>query len=109
MRIAFREGGAVDFNLLNIIDGILNIKYMQIYWFFIPLFAVYLAISILSGIQDKLKIFTYGSILGILLVAVMPLLSKLFGIPYNSGLTPGVVNGYILLSMICLLYTSRCV
>lgn len=26
-------GGAVDFNLLNIIDGILNIKYMQIYWF----------------------------------------------------------------------------
>ena len=49
MRIAFREGGAV-----------------------------YLAIPILSGIQDKLKIFTYGSILGILLVAVMPLLSKLF-------------------------------
>lgn len=107
MRIAFREGGAVDFNLLNIIDGILNIKYMQIYWFFIPLFAVYLAIPILSGIQDKLKIFTYGSILGILLVAVMPLLSKLFGIPYNSGLTPGVVNGYILLSMIGYVLAGR--
>lgn len=78
MRIAFREGGAV-----------------------------YLAIPILSGIQDKLKIFTYGSILGILLVAVMPLLSKLFGIPYNSGLTPGVVNGYILLSMIGYVLAGR--
>ena len=96
-RIAVRDGGTPDWNLMHIMDGILNIKYLQVYWFFIPLFSVYLSIPLLAGIKDKRSAFSYGAGMGIFFVAAMPLLSKLFHIPYNGGLTPGVVSGYLFL------------
>lgn len=106
-RITIRDGGVADFNPLHVMDGILNTRYMQIYWFFIPLFAVYLAIPIFSAIQDKLRIFTYASVLGILLVSFLPLLSHFVAVPYNSGITPCAVNGYILLSILGYVLAER--
>lgn len=100
MRILLRDGGTLNFDILTIADGIMNIKYMPIYWFFIPLFSVYLSIPILAGVKDKFRTFSYGALMGLFFVSVMPLLSKLFHIPYNRGLIPGVVSGYLFLSML---------
>lgn len=107
MRLALRDGGIVDLNPVHIIDGILNNKYMEIYWFFIPLFAIYLSIPILTGIQDKLKAFSYASVLGLLLTSTMPLLAKLFSVPYNTDLTPGIVSGYLFLAMLGYVLANR--
>ena len=51
-----------------VIDGILNTKFMDIYWFFIPLFCIYLIIPLFASInkERRIKIFTY--IIGISLV-----------------------------------------
>lgn len=106
-RIAVRDGGTPDWNLMHIMDGILNIKYLQVYWFFIPLFSVYLSIPLLAGIKDKRSAFSYGAGMGIFFVAAMPLLSKLFHIPYNGGLTPGVVSGYLFISMLGYVLANR--
>ena len=42
-----------DLSLINIINGILSTKYLSIYWFFIPLFQIYLCIPFLSIIDKK--------------------------------------------------------
>lgn len=55
-----------DYNPVHILDGILNVRYMEVYWFFIPLFGVYLSILVLASIKDKMKAFSYGSALGII-------------------------------------------
>ena len=41
LRVTLRGGKSLDFNLLNMIDGILNVRYLQTYWFFIPLLRVF--------------------------------------------------------------------
>lgn len=100
MRIVMRDDGTLDYNPVHILDGILNVKYMQVYWFFIPLFGVYLSIPVLASIKDKMKAFSYGSVLGIFFVSVMPLVSKLFHVPFNGGITPGAVSGYLFVCML---------
>ena len=45
-------------NPLRIISGMLNSEYIGIYWFFLPLFAIYLAMPIITRIQDKIKVFS---------------------------------------------------
>lgn len=43
------------FSVSTIIDMIMNTKIIGIYWFFIPLFSVYLSIPVLSAIPKKNK------------------------------------------------------
>ena len=84
-----------DRNPLHIIDNILNTRYLSIYWFFIPLFAIYLSIPVLSLVTRKIEMCKYASLVGLVFVGILPLICSLVGITYNMGLTPPVVGGYI--------------
>lgn len=59
---------------LHIISGIVHYKYMYIYWFFPPLFAIYLSIPVLADIQNKVKTFTYMAAFGMITFSVFNLL-----------------------------------
>lgn len=83
-------------NPLEVLDGILNTRFVTIYWFFLPLFAVYLAIPVLARVEDKLQTFRYAIILGLIFVAALPLLCELIGLQYNPALTPPPVLGYVI-------------
>lgn len=87
-----------DFSINNIITDIINTKYMRVYWFFIPLFAIYLSIPLLSAVRDNLKIevFTYIGIITFFLASLLPTLAKLTNIHYNIGISPSVSAGYLL-------------
>lgn len=71
---------------------------LGIYWFFYPLFAVYLSLPVLSVLAEEKnkKILEYTIGIGFLCYSVMPVVSILTQIPYNDSLQLPVAGGYVL-------------
>lgn len=69
-----------------------------IFWFFYPLFAIYLCMPVLHIFADKKhkKILYYMVVLGVLAYTLLPLLPGLFNIPYSPDLNPPVVGSYMM-------------
>ena len=88
-------------NVVYIINGLLNGTLVQAYWFFIPLFCVYLAIPLFSAVsEDKRKeIFTYVTAVAFLLNILIPFLISLFGIGIKFGLSLSVASGYLFFTL----------
>ena len=82
----------------TIFDGIINTKYIGIYWYFIPLIAIYLCVPFIAAIDvnKKIKTYYYASIVGFIFVSIIPTFCKLFNVPFNSEIIPNVFNGYVL-------------
>lgn len=93
------RGEVTDFNILHIIENIFTTKYLQVYWYFIPLFSTYLCIPLFANVKNKDNIFRYLLLIGTLLT-FLPLLCNLVGIQFNYSFVPTVINGYV---YICLL------
>ncbi len=91
-----QNGGEVDLNIIHIIDNIMNCRYMSVYCFFPPLFAVYLSIPVLAQIADKEKTYLYMTYLGIVFIVILPLIASLFSMGYNVAFKPCIMSGYIL-------------
>lgn len=79
-------------------DGIINNRFISIYWYFIPLIGVYLCIPFASAIEEnkKISIYSYSIAAGFIFVSVIPTVFHVFSIPFNSGIIPPMFNGYIL-------------
>lgn len=91
-------------NLKGIISGILDTRFCGIYWFFPPLFAIYLSLPVIGELQNKMKTFTY-MVLYALITICIPICLKDFGIkaipkslvaPICSGFLVYPLLGYIL-------------
>lgn len=85
----------MDWSCAGIIKGILFTKYMPIYWFFMPLFAIYLAMPVLTNIQNKICVFTYMAGYAMISISLISFI-KPFGVDYfpSSLITP--VSGGLL-------------
>lgn len=89
-------------NVKSFINTIVNTKDpTQIYWFFIPLFAIYLLIPILSLIpkQKRSKAFLYLGIYGIITVSILPLAFDIFGLEYNNTIGLSFAGGNIIFTL----------
>lgn len=75
-------------------DAIVNTKGMSIYWFFPPLFALYLVIPVFSQIsEDKRKnTFLYGSAIAFIICSCLPLLLPFLKVSFNMPVIGG--GGY---------------
>lgn len=73
------------------LDAIVNTKGMSIYWFFPPLFALYLAIPVFSQIsEDKRKnTFLYGSAIAFIICSCLPLLLSFLKVSFNMPVIGG--------------------
>ena len=80
----------------SFIDLILNTKIESIYWFFIPLFAVYLSLPVLSLLSKNTRILWYLAVTGFLLNVLAPFFCELLGISWNQSLSLPVLNGYLI-------------
>ena len=51
----------LDWTFLSVANGIVNTKFRDIYWFFIPLFCIYLIIPLFGSIREekRVKVFSY--------------------------------------------------
>lgn len=70
------------------IDAILNSRGMGIYWFFIPLFALYLALPALSLIPEQHRKNIFGGMIvySFATASVLPMVFQALGIPYNYSM-----------------------
>ncbi len=89
----WKNNGVFDLNPVHIIDNIFNTRYINHYWFFIPLFGIYLAMPIFSAVHNKISVFKYASILGIIFISILPLVCEIFGISFNNYAIPPVLGG----------------
>lgn len=93
-----KESWAELLQVKETIDLILNTRVEPVYWFFIPLFAAYLSIPVLSEIPkaNRKKIFGYIAIIGIIFISILPGIFALLNVPYNYQLTMIVAEGFLL-------------
>lgn len=82
-------------NIKDIIDLIFNTKILPIYWFFIPLFMLYLSTPIISQLNNVLTI-KYIILTAFIFESVIPVLCLLLNIEYNSNFNLPVANGPII-------------
>lgn len=83
----------------GVIEGIINTTYNSVYWFFIPLFSIYLSMPLLSAINRELRnsVFLYIVVVTFIFTSVLPVTFSLLGMQYNSGLQVAVSGGgYVL-------------
>lgn len=55
----------------HIIDGIVHTSYQPVYWFFIPLFGIYMLMPVMSWLKDKRKVLIYLAALIFFITGVM--------------------------------------
>lgn len=69
-------------SFVKVINMILNSEINMVYWFFIPLFAIYLAIPIISLIPKEKRVvaFLAASSVSLLTYSILPLVGNAFGI-----------------------------
>ena len=84
-------------NIYSVIDSIFNTGYVGVYWFFIPLFSVYLSIPALSMIPEssRKRIFQYMLCAALVFNIAVPFISSVAGFHYNTSLNVSLVGGYL--------------
>ena len=91
------------------LDAVLNTRGLSIYWFFPPLFALYLAIPFLSLIpqENRETACRYGIAASFVTTACLPLLFSLAGIAYNSALNMPVNGGGMVIFLLIGYYVTH--
>ena len=86
--------------LLSLVDYIFNTKIIDIYWFFIPLFMVYLSLPALSLLRGERRVISYLIGIAAIFNIVLPFLCSIVGIPWNSQASLPVLSGYLIYVLI---------
>ena len=90
--------GQMEFrpSLSGMIDLFTNTTAEQVYWFFIPLFMMYLCIPVLSLLKDYKQILAYMTAMAFLAYSVYPVCCTFLGISFNGNIQFPVAGGYLL-------------
>lgn len=86
----------VSWDPLEMIDKTFNYGYINLYWFFMPLFGIYLLIPVLSDLKDKYKIFRYILIAGVISAMTIPTICRFLNIGFNVNLKLSAAAGFSL-------------
>ena len=81
-----------------VIDGVLNAKFNSVYWFFPPLFGVYLSIPLFACLEEskKIAVLKYLACSCFLLNCLIPFLLTVFKIKIHIPIVIAVGSGYLL-------------
>ena len=85
-----------DLSLKVLVDGFINNRFVQIYWFFMPLFGIYLSIPLFASIEEekRVELFKYLFLIGFIFNGTIPFLLSAFHIDMAWPLGINVVSGY---------------
>ena len=92
------NGAPPDDSLPRVIEGVLTHRHIDIYWFFMPLFAVYLALPVFGLIppEKRPSIFLYLIAYAFVSFAVLPFLREASGLQYDWQIQTPVSCGFLL-------------
>ena len=97
-KICIHSIAVEDVDLKFIYQGITGTSIVDIYWFFTPLFVVYLCMPLYAAV-DKSKrktVFTYVVIAGFVLNILVPFLKSVFSIHLNTPYNVPVASGALI-------------
>ncbi|MGN0268878.1 MAG: acyltransferase [Lachnospiraceae bacterium] len=91
------------------IRKILNTEFVTIYWFFIPLFSIYLCIPVLSAVskEKREEVFRYAAAVSFLINSLIPFLCRLSGKDFSLKLTFPVCGEYLIYILLGYLLSKR--
>ena len=91
-----------------VVNGVLNTKFISIYWFFPPLFGIYLSIPLFACLEESKKIAVLKYLAGscFLLNCLIPFLLTVFKIKIHFPITIAVGSGYLLYSILGYLFNK---
>lgn len=99
-RLLFSEYNTMSFE--EIFNSIFDTKILEVYWFFKPLFCIYLSIPLLSAVKKeyKIKVFSFTAIAGFLINIFIPfsigLINNLFSLKLAWSFHLDIVNEYLI-------------
>lgn len=87
-----------DLTLRVLVDGIINNQFVSIYWFFMPLFCIYLSIPLFASVEEekRVELFKYLFLIGFIFNGTIPFLLSAFHIDMAWPLGINVVSGYVI-------------
>lgn len=87
-----------ELSVLSVLNGILSTEYMEIYWFFLALFGVYLCMPLFAAVprEKRRTLFPYLAVGGFVINALIPFLISLFSLPLRWPLSLQAAGGYLL-------------
>lgn len=94
-----------SYNILYIINLILENKVENVYWFFMTLFGIYLCMPVLANLVKNRKVLWYIVGTAFIMYSCLPVINQIIGInmaitiPVASGLIIFPVLGYLLATM----------
>ena len=76
----------------GIVDGIINTKYITIYWFFPAIMSVYLCMPLLTAVEKgiKQKIYGYACAVLFFVLVLFPFIVSVFSIPIDCLMNTGI-------------------
>ena len=80
----------------NFINLMLNNRIEQVYWFFFPLFSIYLSMPLLARLADDKKTLTYGVVAGFILQGILPFALMPLGIDWSGSISILALSGNLL-------------
>lgn len=91
-----------------IIKGLLTGKLVAIYWFFVPLFSIYLCLPLFAAVpkERRIKLFSFLTIAAFLLNILLPFILTLYGARDVGTFSVGVGAGYLIYIMLGYLLTQ---
>ena len=90
-----------------IVNALLSGKATDVYWFFIPLFCIYLSIPLFAAVAEdkRVVVFQYLAIAGFILNCLIPFLLSLFHVSVSYEFSVSAVAGYLLFVILGYLLT----
>lgn len=101
-RYVTRSSLVKNLTILGIVDGIINNRFWYTYWFFIPLFIIYLLIPLVSLIKKDKRKYVFGCLIMGLFVSLslIPFIINIFNINIIYPIKHTSVYNYILFALI---------
>lgn len=88
---------------------VLNSQIIDVYWFFIPLFGLYLAYPLLAEIVEKVgeKYLWYGVGLYVVFNATLPMIAAMLGVKFNPDIKTPIFFSYMIYPILGYLLSRR--
>lgn len=89
-----------DYSFSNLLTIILFNQHEVVYWFFLPMFATYLCMPVLSLLKDQKRILWYMFFVGFLTLSCFPLLFRAIGSAWNTSANFPMTGGYLIFTIL---------
>ncbi len=96
-----------EIGVTEYINRLFGTSILNVYWFFIPLFAIYLAMPVLSLLREHRRILWYMAGGTFLMTSLLPPLFSYVGLRWNGNLSFVMAGGYLLFTILGYLLSTE--